>query len=807
MKNRYWGEWAAQNGYDACIIRNSLDYLSGNTPGKKPGTVIMTFNSANFKSKYNTGKLGKTNPDIRYHKAGTFALTGEPISQQMQDITKRLAAGQAVDLETIMATPEVQWAEANQLKGESLPYDAESWSHAEYAERIGPERASLQADVLDELMDRGSAVLDSNGKVQYTGPIKQEKRLDVVIGPPAAGKSSALVDPISQKFGSRVLDSDDVKARLPEFDGGLNSGYLHNESRLVWNRMQKDAINAGDNVVLPIVGGKQSSVEKTIQPYIDAGYSINLHYMELDRSKAIGRGLNRFLSNGRYITPEYLFSVNNGGVEATYEAMKNGGSIDGYSKWNNDVPFGQHPRFIEGSALQGLYERGPVGVERPGDGSTGSGKGQGMGGGQESQTGAGDNQSQVRKTLKYSKNTPQQTLQGVSSIPKGSPKSSPAKIAKGLVKTLGLGEAIGTKRMNRVPQAVQGYYETRAKYIAVRSNQAGNYTVTMHEVFHNLAERLNMTGTQDMVNNLDPVFAASYDPVELPGEAFAEFGWRYMENESLARQFAGDAFVDQFEARLRQAGLHKPVHDAARQLRIWLNATVNERIGATIVDKSRAAKPGSLREQFRTLISQYQEAYDLTHKGGAIAEAKTFLSEGYDRIDEINANDSLSPEQKYTLTSDVRREMIEVALEANEAAAAYNEKYVAGLNIATNALYEGAYLSIPTAMDRLDQTFKADSDQTYMQQATSVWEATGDDSALPHPNTSYTVSGVTYTVSEEDMDNWLLQYKIGYQEYLVEKGKHWDSLTDEEKLEILKNAHSAGHNTAKSWHMKLHGIK
>lgn len=322
------------------------------------------------------------------------------------------------------------------------------------------------------------------------------------------------------------------------------------------------------------------------------------------RGIAIGRGLNRFLSNGRYITPEYLFSVNNGGVEATYEAMKNGGSIDGYSKWNNDVPIGQHPRFVEGTLLRDLYERGSVGVEGPGN--------EGLRGGDEALGGAagspqetGRNQSQVRKELKYMQgNTPQQQ-QGVSSVPGKVPKQSPARIATDLAKTLGLGGAVGTRRMNSVPQAVQGFYDTRARYIAVRSSQAGNYTVTMHEVFHHLADRLGMTGTQDMVNNLDPVFAASYEPAELPGEAFADFGWRYMESETLARQFAGDAFVDQFEARLRQAGLQKTVHNAARQLRIWLNATVNERIGATIVDKNKATKPGSIRAQLRAMISQH----------------------------------------------------------------------------------------------------------------------------------------------------------------------------------------------------------
>ena len=1588
MKNRDWGEWAAKNGYDACIVRNTLDYLYDNHSGRKPGTVIMTFSPTNFKSKYNTGKLGRTNPDIRYNKAGTFALTGEAISQQMQDITKRLAAGQMVDVADIMATPEVQWAEAHQLADSSIPYRKQPYTAEEMAELVSPERASLQQDIQEELMALGSAVVDKDGETPYTGPVKQEKMLDIVIGPPAAGKSSALADPISQLHGSRILDSDMVKERLPEYQGGLNSGYLHNESRYVWTQMQQAAIQAGDNVVLPIVGHDINSVLTTMQRYKDAGYSVQVHYLELDGSKTLGRALNRFLTDGRYIDPAYLAKVSDGRITQVYEQLKEGGLIDEYSHWSNDVPRGEKPTRIEGSALQHLHGGAELVADSRGDG--------GEQGGPE-----GGRQAPVQN-LKYAMNTPQQQPQGVSSTPKGTPKSSPAKIAKDLVKALGLGNAVGTRRMNSVPQAVQGFYDTRARYIAVRSSQAGNYTVTMHEVFHHLADRLGMTGTQDMVNNLDPVFAASYEPAALPGEAFAEFGWRYMESETLARQFAGDAFVDQFEARLRQAGLQKTVHNAARQLRIWLNATVNDRIGATIVDKNKATKPGSIRDQLRAMISQhiddtaaaepvnasirkesgnnniplnqdvranalmknfasrrayailtenltdanwnvtgeslasrfervglkakdaellneymlalhsldrdaqgkpvfdtvgvpadqrqrliddvqqnhpevaaaekefqafrkeflraflvdtgylsqadfdkmnamyphyvptyrvknggrrggssktyrirrasgstediinpmdsfvsmvdsvvtmvsannaalawdsayrqneglgafgreitpdmhqvsvdvsrlqnqiaqllsgstnadvfqqvidligtrqiqwvpqsaanmanvitvqrsdgsvgyyemfdpelykllssqrdgsgssnklwstlgkvtramsmlttgsnpvfavrnfmrdfqnsvnygswasnygsgfmkwmraaydvwtksgeyqdyvalggggwtrieagtkkganayrsalykgyntssmtnavkwagqkvwdtvtlsrlnevieqtsrfaeyrygkhdkstsegkmeaflaaqdvtvdfarmgnsgtasvlkqlvpflgastqgvyrtgrslteaergrapqrfaktvintalasaisaaimlkfsddeekeafammsddlkaqhlyfpnfakdvlgqqpliriplaqdpltyaihgavtdaiwngttdemvidvaaiantvvdnlnpfgngtifepllavtrnknwygsrivpsymgdwdastqyteetpglfvaagralnmsplniqylaeqysgflgqmvvpaisrdeagglggleatiaavqkrftsdplisndvvgsvydnaafltqvtdaaknnrpanmlrrglsederkaaYQEAYDLIHKGGIIADAKTFLSDGYDRIDEINANDTLTPEQKYTLTSDVRREMIEVALEANEAAAAYNEKYVAGLNIATNALYEGAYLTIPTAMDKLDQVFKADSDQMYMQRATEVWEATGKDSALPHPNTSYTSKGVTYEVGVEDMENWMAQYKMGYQDYLVRKGARWDAMSDEEKLELLKSAHSAGHDAARKWHMKLHGIK
>ena len=281
MKNRNWGEWAAQNGYDACIIRNSLDYLSGNTSGRKPGTVIMTFSSTNFKSKYNTGKLGRTNPDIRYHKAGTFALTGEPISQQMQNVISRLAANQDVNAETIMATPEVQWAEAHQMQGESLPWREKPYTDEEIQAIISPERASLHEDIIEKLMGLGSAVIDGDGKTKYTGAVRQEKQLDIVIGPPAAGKSSAMVDPISQKNGSRVLDSDMVKEELPEYSGGLNSGYIHNESRLVWKRMQARTIALGDNAVLPIVGHNFDSVMMDIMKFKNAGYSLSIQRLEV----------------------------------------------------------------------------------------------------------------------------------------------------------------------------------------------------------------------------------------------------------------------------------------------------------------------------------------------------------------------------------------------------------------------------------------------------------------------------------------------------------------------------------------------
>lgn len=69
------------------------------------------------------------------------------------------------------------------------------------------------------------------------------------------------------------------------------------------------------------------------------------------------------------------------------------------------------------------------------------------------------------------------------------------------------------------------------------------------------------------------------------------------------------------------------------------------------------------------------EAYKLTHKGGALYEAKKVISDGYSRIDEIDGMDALSDEEKTELERAVRREMIESALDAREAMEDYDARY------------------------------------------------------------------------------------------------------------------------------------
>lgn len=75
--------------------------------------------------------------------------------------------------------------------------------------------------------------------------------------------------------------------------------------------------------------GKVAAIAKS------KGYSVYVHFNELDRNKALGRMINRFLETGRYIKPELITRCGND-INNTYEQAKKATSIvDGFSKWSN----------------------------------------------------------------------------------------------------------------------------------------------------------------------------------------------------------------------------------------------------------------------------------------------------------------------------------------------------------------------------------------------------------------------------------------------------------------------------------------
>ena len=133
-------------------------------------------------------------------------LTGEPVSKEMEDILSRLERGQYVPIDEINNTPEIKTARS--FISHSTPTV------------LLENRKSFRANCIKKMLEFGSAVIDNEGKTQYNGSVRQEKKLDIIIGLPASGKSSALVDTISQESKSKLIDNDEAKKMIPEFNGG-----------------------------------------------------------------------------------------------------------------------------------------------------------------------------------------------------------------------------------------------------------------------------------------------------------------------------------------------------------------------------------------------------------------------------------------------------------------------------------------------------------------------------------------------------------------------------------------------------------
>lgn len=276
----------------------------------------------------------------------TVKLTGLPVSEEMEDILKRLANKESVSIDEINNTSEMKMARSN------IAHETPTIERAN--------REDLQEKIQNDLLKLGSATIDDEGKVRYNGSVARESRLDIIIGLPASGKSSAIVDKLSQEFKSRVIDNDEAKTRIPQFNNGWGAGVVHEESQKISDEVFISAISNHENIILPKVG---SNANKLIDRYIidakENGYSVNIHYVELDRNISMGRMINRFIDDGRFLDPnlieKYAPANGNNYIDQTYEHLKNSSLIDGYSKWDNDVPRGENPYLLEAKGLDGDY--------------------------------------------------------------------------------------------------------------------------------------------------------------------------------------------------------------------------------------------------------------------------------------------------------------------------------------------------------------------------------------------------------------------------------------------------------------------
>lgn len=181
---------------------------------------------------------------------------------------------------------------------------------------------------------------------EYAGPggVKKEKRARILLGPPAAGKSTSAEE-IARQGGYAIVDSDDAKKVCKEFEGGVGAGAVHDESGALSEQVLADMLATGDNVALPLVGAKPGSIERRIALLEKAGYSVTVDLVDVNEDEAARRMAGRALRTGRHIASSYFASIGTG-PRVTYEFLKGKYENVGFGRIDGNGP-PKSERYVE----------------------------------------------------------------------------------------------------------------------------------------------------------------------------------------------------------------------------------------------------------------------------------------------------------------------------------------------------------------------------------------------------------------------------------------------------------------------------
>jgi len=168
-------------------------------------------------------------------------------------------------------------------------------------------------------------------------PILYDRELTILLGPPAAGKST-IANELAVSRRAMILDSDEIKKSIPEFDRGAGAAAVHEESSDLSKSLQALVISKGSNVVLPKVGDNPVSIKKTVDLYKAAGYKVSIVNMSVNPENAYKRNISRFVSSGRLVPPSYLDFVGSK-PSSTYQFMKLNNMADGFAELDNNGGF------------------------------------------------------------------------------------------------------------------------------------------------------------------------------------------------------------------------------------------------------------------------------------------------------------------------------------------------------------------------------------------------------------------------------------------------------------------------------------
>lgn len=239
---------------------------------------------------------------------------------EAQDLIELIQFG--ADAETILAHPIMQRIErhtlaATQTMDPSVVGDVNALNDREFV--IDGEPASYEEMLADALA------------ISYSfADVAQERKATIVIGNPGAGKST-FVNLIAKDTRSAVIDADQIKGYIPEFESGYNTYATLNESSFIRWRVRDAIVEVGDNLILEALGDSPRTLLKAKADLEARGYTVEIAHIKVDADETVRRATRRFLSIGRYIDPPFIRRVVIPKiVEGTFDQLVANGDLQAY---------------------------------------------------------------------------------------------------------------------------------------------------------------------------------------------------------------------------------------------------------------------------------------------------------------------------------------------------------------------------------------------------------------------------------------------------------------------------------------------
>jgi len=264
--------------------------------------------------------------------------TLDPVVQERQEVGKLL--DEAAPIEQIEQHPSIIKASDEAIAIQQTDtvdgYLTEQWATSRTF-KFDLDEVTGYEEAIPRLYDDAKVLAYRNmGMEVPANPIDFNRQATIIIGAPAAGKSS-IADPLAVARRAAIIDGDEAKKVMPEYAGGIGANAVHRESQFMIGQVEMLAKAEGANIVIPTVGSDPAKIRTMIAELKEEGYSVALLDAQVSAEESMTRMLRRFVSTGRLIPISVMRRYGNKPSQ-TYDILKKEGVADGYARIDNNGP-------------------------------------------------------------------------------------------------------------------------------------------------------------------------------------------------------------------------------------------------------------------------------------------------------------------------------------------------------------------------------------------------------------------------------------------------------------------------------------